>query len=178
MTYDSYLQDVLKRRNKWVAIKRDPSMPQLIVKVGQYGLAKPCEKLANSVDLFSLVKFIETLNEAEWVPGAYWHRRKNNFNTVGYSDVLNPGGTIHWAIYAYLRTTEMLLIEDEYYKPGERSEREFYQAADSYDNRFEDTLYQPIVQRLINADWIQGNKFQEKWSKTYKRYRSLNVILE
>lgn len=106
------------------------------------------QEVIKSVDPYDICNYIVSLDTESWVPVCYWSRAiKDTKKRI--EDFMDPHyGEMMWAIYSYLVHNEILIIEDEYY--GCNSSRvDKYKKRDSYDSRFENQLYHPIISRLV-----------------------------
>ena len=106
------------------------------------------QEVIKSVDPYDICNYIVSLDTESWVPRCYWSRESLDDKAKKLD---HHYGEMMWAIYSYLVHNEILVIEDEYY--GCNSSRvdkyKKYKKRDSYDSRFENQLYHPIISRLV-----------------------------
>lgn len=98
------------------------------------------DELVQMVDLDDIIDFVKSLSYETWVPSVYWSNKNKHWSTPFYD--------ICWAIYSYLVSRGLLVIEDKYF--GRNSERKkVYLDRSSYYNPLEESIYRPIQNRMI-----------------------------
>ena len=119
------------------------------------------KSIVDSIDLKDLFKFISSLDTEEWVPSSYWTPGEEMFC-----------GQLWWAIYSYLATNEIIGFADPH--ANGFNNRDKYKSRKSFDNRFEKSLYQPILERMI-PDYFESVEEEEGipsyLDKVYGNYR-------
>lgn len=138
------------------------------------------QRVIDFVDLEDLTEFILSLNTERWVPSCYWKNKgKDIQEEIWY-------GELCWAIFSYLVTNKLLIIEDQYfgYNP---SRTDKYVRRWSYFNTLEKELYIPIRDRLLEEKWFDISRVKDyvyskgyyyKIGKTRSREDKLNQILD
>ena len=134
------------------------------------------KKLAESVDLNDIIKFIKTLNSDDWVPSCYWKNKGEDIFKRFCS------GELHWAVYSYLVDKKLLIIEDRYFNNRERTDK--YLKRNGYFNPLEKELYQLIINRLVDKKYLEEEAIPQKYTtsyyytlgKSYKREYKLKKI--
>ncbi len=113
---------------------------------GHESIVPDMDRLVQSVDLIDILDFIKSLNSEPWVPSCYWKNIGKDINTPILAG-------IHWSIYSYLISRGLLVIEDTDY--GRYSHiKEKYKTRDSYDNKYEKFLYEPILHRMVSSGYL------------------------
>jgi hypothetical protein len=132
--------------------------------------------VVDSIDLEDLMKFITSLCTESWVPKCYWNEG------IGGHIFVKDGtdrGSLSWAVFSYLITKEIIMIEDKYFITHPNPKRERYVKRTSFDNRHEQSLYIPIVRRLVSEGWLSeysNMNHHYHLGKLYYRVKSLEKL--
>jgi len=129
--------------------------------------------IIDNVNLNNLSKFILSVYNEDWVKECYWNKNPKSWSWITTSEM-------YWVIYSYLISTKTLIIENEYYigrKSG--SQQNEFKEKDSYYNPLQSSLYHPILNRLVNNNYLEtrntnGYKLSHKVFRELKLKRILN----
>lgn len=130
---------------------------------GHESIVSDMDRLVESVDLIDILDFIKSLNSDSWVPSCYWKNIGKDINTPILSG-------INWSIYSYLVSRGLLVIEDTYY--GRYSHiKEKYKTRDSYDNKYEKFLYNPILCRMVSSGYLDVVNLKVESGRFFDHYQ-------
>jgi hypothetical protein len=114
---------------------------------GQYHINGDINSLIESIDPIEFVKFVKSLfsEDCDWTLKCYWDKMGKSESTPFYSGC--------WVVYSFLISKEHLLIENEYYGryPQYRNK---YCLRESYHNGFENSIYKPFLQRMVDLKYL------------------------
>lgn len=119
------------------------------------------KRIIDNVCLDDIINYIINLNTDSWVPRCYWiNKGEYIFKTFRI-------GEFEWAIYSYLVSVGLLLVEDQYYGYNE-SRTEKYRGRKDYYNPLESALYYPIVERLLGEGYVMLDSSEPPYRDSYK----------
>lgn len=100
------------------------------------------DKLLTIIDTDHLFDFITNLDS--WAPDCYWKGKLIQ-------------GELMWEVYSYLITTQLMIIENEYWVelPSFGNHPNKYNEPNGYYNPLEDILYLPILNQLVKEGFYQ-----------------------
>jgi len=104
---------------------------------------KQIQDILNSIDVRDMFEFVENLYNEKWVPSCYWEITDKERIPMNRFH-----GEMYWAMYSYLVSRKIVMFEDPYYKQNS-SITERYKLRTSYDNAWEEVLYQPMLDLMV-----------------------------
>lgn len=129
--------------------------------------------IIHNVNLNDLVEYIQTIPTEDWVLNCYWNK-DTEFITYG---------EMCWVIYSYLVSSKILLIENKHYikRNGLGQHPNEYLEIYSYYNTLESSLYNPILNRFIENNYLVPDLIHKphyKLNHKVFRKQKLNRILK
>ncbi len=119
------------------------------------------DELVQMVDLDDIIDFIKSLSYESWVPSVYWGNKNKHWSTPFYDGC--------WAIYSYLISRGLLVIEDKY--SGKK-----YLDRSSYYNPLEESIYRPIQNRMLLSGHLDIVSHRYVIGKRFIREEKMNLL--